>query len=310
MVAVVCGRVPQARAQSHSHDSQESLIRQGVELRKRGNDQKAEEYFRSAYQLAATPRAAAQLGLVEFALDRFDEAQGHLSEALATHDAWVDEHRKILEESRAEVRKHLVQLEIVGAPPRATIAVGAGPQSPLPADGKLWLAPGAISLRIKAPGRNSIVRKADTSAGEHMIVDVTPSNPEPTAAPPPPLDPARSQPVLVTDPRAPERGKSLRIAGIATGAVGVGLAVTGIIFYRIAGDKLEHLRSPQGYGSSDLDWQTFDRGGVALMVGGGAAVAAGAVMYVVGAREREPSPAQVSLKVGSHGGFLSVGRAF
>src|SRR5512138_3799471 len=52
----------------------EALIRQGIELRRRGDDARAHGYFKRAYELSKTPRAAAQLGLVDQAVGRFAEA--------------------------------------------------------------------------------------------------------------------------------------------------------------------------------------------------------------------------------------------
>ncbi len=77
-------------------DPAELLIRQGVELRKKGKNAAAVERFQQAYDLAHTARAAAQLGLCEQALERWVDADAHLAEALASSDPWIERQRTIL----------------------------------------------------------------------------------------------------------------------------------------------------------------------------------------------------------------------
>jgi tetratricopeptide (TPR) repeat protein len=139
----------------------DALIHRGVLLRKEGDDRQAEELFRRAYALAQTPRAAAQLGLVEFALSKFEEAEHHLSESLEAREPWIEAHRKALEDSRTDVRTHLGRVDIVGAPPDARVVFGSGRSIALPANGTLWVAGGPISLRIESSGRNPVSRSAD-----------------------------------------------------------------------------------------------------------------------------------------------------
>src|SRR4051812_16035681 len=72
----------------------EDLIRQGNDLRRAGKDERALPLLRKAYDLAGTPRTAAQLGLVEVALGYRLEAERHLSESLASpRDVWVRKNR-------------------------------------------------------------------------------------------------------------------------------------------------------------------------------------------------------------------------
>src|SRR6516165_11970694 len=65
LVIAVAGPASVARAQA---EEAESLIRQGVELRKEGKDALALPFFEKAYQKSRNPRTAAQLGLGEMAL--------------------------------------------------------------------------------------------------------------------------------------------------------------------------------------------------------------------------------------------------
>src|SRR5688500_10991836 len=56
----------------------EELIRQGVALRRSGQDQAALPLFQKAHEIGHTPRTAAQLGLVEMALGYVLEAERDL----------------------------------------------------------------------------------------------------------------------------------------------------------------------------------------------------------------------------------------
>jgi hypothetical protein len=64
------GAIPLPRA-ALAQEEPEALIRQGVELRRKGQNALAQGYFKRAYAIAHTPRSAAQLGLVEHALGYF-----------------------------------------------------------------------------------------------------------------------------------------------------------------------------------------------------------------------------------------------
>ncbi|HEX4406061.1 MAG TPA: hypothetical protein VH560_14585, partial [Polyangia bacterium] len=153
MVLFLCGSSIPARAA----DDPETLIHEGIELRKAGQDARAEGYFRRAYQLAPTPRTAAQLGLAELAVDDYLNAEAHLSEALAGRDdAWILNYQKVLQDSRAQARRNLLEVEIVGAPAGATLALGSAAPSAMPQESKLWIAPNTpMDVTVSASGHKS-----------------------------------------------------------------------------------------------------------------------------------------------------------
>src|SRR5436190_1826813 len=102
----------------------ETHLARGRELRQQTRDLEALEEFRCARLLAATPRALAQIALAEQALGRWADAEAHLAEALrATGDAWIATWHKHLDDSLAEVRRHLGRLQILGDPPGAEVRV-------------------------------------------------------------------------------------------------------------------------------------------------------------------------------------------
>jgi hypothetical protein len=299
---VVCWLAGTAIPAAAEPEDFDELIHEGVELRRRGNDVKAEEYLRKAYGLAQTPRAAAQLGLVEFALGKYADAERHLSEALASHEPWIEGHRQLLENSRTEIRNRLVAVEIVGASPDAAVALGDGRSIPLPADHVLWLLPGAVALRIETPGHGTITRSIETKPGEHVVVDVSPR--AATASPSVPETSPAPQPIA----KQSTSSSRLKPLGVVVGAVGVASLAAGIIAYRIAGTKVEHIES-NTYHSSDLNWRTYDRLGVSLMIGGGTALAAGAALYMIGHHETAANNS-IGLTPTSGGAFAEIGGTF
>jgi hypothetical protein len=269
----------------------EALIRQGLEMRRQGKDAKAYGYFKRAYELAHTPRSAAQLGFVEQALEQFLEAEGHLAEALATRDPWVQQHRAVLEESASKVRSRLGRIEIRGAPAGATVEMAGREAIAVPADGVVWVAPGGAALKIAAPGHQPAVRQVTVAAGASVTLDaqLAPTAPTTTTTvtggstgsiggggadirrtPEPPPSPS-------------SRTRPARIAGLAVGGAGVALAVAGIFVYRSGLSKRDAIeqaaRQGMPYDDANGNYHTLGNVGVGLMVGGAAALATGAVLY-------------------------------
>jgi hypothetical protein len=285
----------------------ENLIRQGVELRRQGDDVRAEGYFKIAYKQVPTPRAAGQLGLVELALNKSFEANIYLSEALESDDAWVQHIKATLEKSRERARSQLGEVDVAGAPDRATVKItkaGAKTELSLPADGRLWLTPGESTLVIEAAGF-SATRAVSAKQGEVVKVDVEAERPHVAPAPvaPPPAAPAEAassapppeaptEGGVVVQPQGPAPGRPLRIAGIATAAGGAAIVVVGFVLRSVATSKYDtviHSTPTQPYSNDDLDYKTYDRAGVALIIGGGVAAAAGVAMFVVGRHEAAAS---------------------
>jgi hypothetical protein len=309
----------------------EALIRQGVELRRRGEEVRAEGYFRRAYQLAATPRTAAQLGLVEMAVKEYRESETHLTEALNSRDAWVAEHRQTLEESRANVRKHLLRVEIGSAPKGTTFASEGAEASVLPNDAVIWLAPGvAASIRLEAAGHKSAIINIDGAAGQSRRVAVEmPALVDPPKALPPPTEPsaavAHEQPqppaTLTQDATPPPNaarspGYRLRVAGISVAAVGVAMGAVGGVLLVQGYSKRDSIMTAANsmgkinYNPSDGNWETFRAAGIACLVGGGVAVAGGVGLYILGRKAANEDGASVSFVPGSRFGYLSYRRTF
>jgi len=314
------------RVAAAAGEDSEELIQEGVKLRRRGENARAEGYFLRAYQLAATPRSAAQLGLVELVLGEFLEAESHLTEALGNRDAWVSEYRQTLEDSRAKARKHIVRVELAPLPTETTVSIAGAPPVTVPGDGAIWISPGkAATLRLEAPGHKGTTVQVEGAEGEtrHASVDM-PAVPPPTApAPverasePPAASSAQaatvettSTPVAPTtvEPTSPQEGSvspghALRVAGIVVGALGVAAGAAGAIFIGQASSKQDSLQADlnvpgkvtnDAYTSRNNSLKSERTLGLACAAGGGAALVTGAILYVVGRQAGAEEAAKVS----------------
>lgn len=304
----------------------EALIRIGNDLRRKGDDRRAEGYFKRAYELAHTPRSAAQLGLVELSLFHYVEAETMLSTALASSDSWVADHRSALEASRAKGRAHLTGVELVGAPRDATVVFADGTVTKVPPDGVVWLAPGKLAFEVQAIGRVSAKVALQGSEGQQRKVEVAmppveqpppavavvPAAPPPVPAEPSVVPPSEPTPQVTT---APDAGRPRRIAGIAVGAVGVVATVTGAILLVQGNSKVDATNTAGAtkgtYDPSNSNYETLQGAGVGLIVGGAAAIVVGGTLLALGLRHGESSAVSLNVgPVGSHGGLVQLGGAF
>ena len=150
------------------------------------------------------------------------------------------------------------------------------------------------ALRVYA----SYEREAGTPANKDELEQAKARcNREPTAtnppAPPPatsaPLTAEPSEPDLPPPPRSSGGGRTLRIAGIATGAAGTGLVIASVVLALRASDRADRVSDFRG------EWTTEQRAleregqrartwGLLTGVAGGAALVGGAVLYYAGHR--------------------------
>jgi hypothetical protein len=134
-----------------------------------------------------------------------------------------------------------------------------------------------------------------------------PAHPAPVPPPPPPLPPqpqpqpqrpmgtVAAYPAPVSDPSA---GSGLRVAGIATAAVGVAAIVTGLVLNLEANSKVSDLQKhyDDGSYSTSKDYKT----GSQIAYGAGAVcVAGGVLLYYLGLRAGNTVVAPVALQGGA-----------
>ena len=142
----------EARAAGESLEA-ESLIRQGVEMRGRGKDERALPLFEKAYKTSRTPRTAGQLGLVELALGYFVEAERYLGEAVASPDhPWVAKNLPMLKDQLASAKEKIGELSVSGTPDGAEVWVNGKPVGSLPLLAPVRLDKGRAEVQLRAPG--------------------------------------------------------------------------------------------------------------------------------------------------------------
>lgn len=205
----------------------DELIRQGVDLRRNGNDAAALQRFQQAFEIGKSPRAMAQIGLAEQALGRWVMAYEHLHQALeSASDPWIKKSRKPIEAALSHVNDHVGQVEILGGSPDAAVRIDGVARGKLPLAHPVAVPTGTVSIDLVAPGfvpvqRTTIVHARETvresfdalvplaardksyEATAPPKVEAAPSMggpapdaatvPAPTASPPPVVAPAREE---------------------------------------------------------------------------------------------------------------------
>jgi hypothetical protein len=155
-----------AGASARQPDQADELIRQGVELRKSGNDDKALEAFRTSFQLQPTPRAQAQMALAEQALGLWVDAEKDLKEALrATSDPWVSKNAKALSGAMATVEQHLGSLQLLGTPVGAVVKIDERVVGKLPFEQPIRVTAGEVLVSVSSDGYFEIDRRITVAVG-------------------------------------------------------------------------------------------------------------------------------------------------
>src|SRR5262245_4053496 len=127
ILVVVCSSA--LAAQPNADD----LIARGLELRRASRPGEALEMFQRAHALAPSPRTLGQMGLVETSLERWLDAETHLTTSLATpDDAWVKKNRGFLGQALRVSRGHIGELTVTG-PAATDIAIDGRHVGALPA---------------------------------------------------------------------------------------------------------------------------------------------------------------------------------
>jgi hypothetical protein len=152
------GILPANAAEGNGPAQEESLIKHGLELRERSDDEGALAEFQRAYRLSSSGRALAQIALAEQALGRWVDAQTNLTQALErADDPWIARNEKLLRQALASIQGHTGSLEIIGAVAGAEILinnekVGTFPMPAVPVPA------GSVALEVRARGYLPVVR--------------------------------------------------------------------------------------------------------------------------------------------------------
>ncbi len=156
--AVCCTLATGAWAATPTTADVERLIKRGNELRTAGKDQQALPLYEKAYQIAPTPRTAAQLGLCEMALNYWLAAEGHMSEALAGRGDWIDKNRAAIDGALQQVRKQIGELIVSGTPSGASVNINGRDAGTLPLP-PIRVAVGQTRVEVTATGYRNHARR-------------------------------------------------------------------------------------------------------------------------------------------------------
>ena len=252
-------------AQPPASEDPETLLVQGVRMRRAGNDSGALYFFERAYRVAPGPRTAGQLGTCEMAVARFADAEIHLAEALrSTTDKWVNDNRAKLSEAMRVTKDFLGSLEIVGRPQGAEVEVDGRTVGRLPLPKPLRVTSGKeVILRVSAPGYEQFRRSVMIGQREltRVVIELegVPANDSTTSrsaarsggpaggpggmSAPPDRDQAPGIDPSMLTPRSDSSGSWRRPAGWAAAGVAAALAGGGIVFLTTSNSRIDKFNN-------------------------------------------------------------------
>ncbi len=243
-----------------------AVYESALRYRRRDQPDRALGLLRQHYEATRELRALASMGLAELDLERFDDAERHLSEALSgSASPWVTAHRTELETELQRCRRRLgvgvlvLQSATEGAELFINGSRAGGAGRPV------RMRAGAVNYEVRAPGFRPASRTVTVELGasvtEHVdlereppvVPSVTPTpavtpaaTPAPSVTPAAPVvtAPTREAPVAEPPP-APARGGGVRrtLAWVSVGgaAVFAGVGVLGQVVGQGAADRWNGL---------------------------------------------------------------------
>jgi hypothetical protein len=245
----------------------DTLIAQGLELRRAGKSAEALELFRKAHQQAPSPRTLGQMGLVEASLARWIDADGHLSASIATpDDAWVRKNRPFLDQALDRSRTHIGELVISGRP-GATVSLAGTALGVLPLAGPVRSVEGNYALSASADGFKLFSTNVVIKGGARTAVAIVLEPIDASAA-----APAKDSFSAVETPPSSTK----RWAGLTLAAAGVVALTWGIVWIEL--DNHNTCGSLQA-GSCGTVYDTRPAGWILTAGGSAAALAGGALLF-------------------------------
>jgi hypothetical protein len=206
-----------------------TLIEQGIALRRDHRDLEALGLFERAYAGHSSPRAQAQVGLAEQALARWRDAEVNLRASLsASSDAWIASKRELLEDALAFVAQHLGSVVVTCNVGGAHVQIDGEKIGSTPLEQAIRVPIGDALLSVHADGFTAAERTVHVETGLTARVEMTLTPASTTSAVPAPLPGPMPNPAGESLHRAAPQGRPMDwplIASAAVGAVGLGLGV-------------------------------------------------------------------------------------
>jgi hypothetical protein len=262
ILALVILAAPTARAAEP--ETADQLVAKGVELRKKGDHAGALREFQAAHAKEPSGRTLAQMGIAEATLQRWVDAENHLSQALESAIPWIEKNRATLEQTLQTVRTHTAEISIYGTTGAVVTledkVVGRIPLPTIPRVNE-----GNVTIKVESPGHKPFSQTLAAQGGARLIVT---ASLEPLAPEPPP--PATA-PIVQIQPSPPSRDVPAgspswrRWTGLGLAGVGVAAMLWGVVWIAVDGND--------SWSDSTRVWDTRTPGW--FIMGGGIAAAAG-----------------------------------
>jgi hypothetical protein len=183
--------------------------------------------------MAHTPRTAAQLGIVEFALGYSVDAAAHLAEGLAaSNDVWIGKNRTVLEKVLTEVRATIGEVEVTGAPTGAEVLVNGKSAGQLPLTSAVPTNQGAAIVELRASEFVTSSATTHVVGGKRTLVHIELQRERDLAAVPSPTPPAAA---IVDSPGSRQPATEMATTSSTRSIVGWTLAAAGVASAAVGG---------------------------------------------------------------------------
>jgi tetratricopeptide (TPR) repeat protein len=300
----------------------ERLIKEGLELRKQGQNLQALEYFQRSYKMFPTGRAAAQLGFVQQAVGLSLEAEKNVSTALADEtDPWVRRNKTAILTALAEIRAMLGRLIVQTVPPAATVVINGVEVPNASNEEGVLVKPGTNLVEARAAGVGSQSATVTVLAGTTQRITIRLQGPgapvraatAPAAAAAPETATGAASPFAQPVPEplpdsalslGADTGSGRRMGGLVLLSAGTAAVIGGIFAMLVANHKVDEIEkdaaAQQPYNKNNGNYGTYNMASRVLYVVGGAALLGGGFMLWSG---QSPDTAQREVGLAFRGSF-------
>ncbi len=309
---------PALAADARAEAAAQKAYDEGNKLFKQGRHEEALERYRAAFAVTKSPNARLAIAHSLLNLGRLAEAYDEFAATRAEAAARAETQRQY-EEARDGAANELSKLEpkvgkvvvALAEPEGARVTLNGASLAPERLGVPIAVMPGKVEVVVEGADGATMRREANVAGGQTKTIFVASAGSQadakgPTEPPPPeqPVEPVRT-------------GGGVRVAGFVVAGLGVvGLGVFGVTT-AMSQSKYDKMVEECGgkrctdprYGDIVDEGKRLDTISTASLIGGAAAVAAGAVMIAVGGPKEGKAPT-ARIEVGPGGAMLRVGGVF